>query len=55
MLWCGVVVVETRGSGEDEGVLAGVKLDAVVVLHFSQLACEVMIMVYNGVGEGYMV
>ena len=49
-----VVVAETGDSGEEEVVFASMELDTVVVLHRSQLACKVNIVVCGGVEDGSM-
>ena len=47
----GVVIVDPRDFVEEEVMSTGVKLENLFVLHCSQLACEVKIMVYDEFGE----
>ena len=51
----GVVIVDPRESGEEEGVSAGVKLANLFLLHCSRLVCEVKIMIYDEFGEVYVI
>lgn len=50
--YCGVVIVDPRRSGEEKGMLAGVEVDNIDMLHCSQLVCEVKIIVYDGSVRG---
>lgn len=49
-----MVVAEPGGSSDDKGVLAGMELKTVVIVHRSQLVYKVKIVVYNEVGDGGM-
>ena len=50
-----VVVTEPGGADEEERMSAGMELETIVMLHRSQLAYEVKIVVYNRVGDRGMI
>ena len=47
-----MIVAELCDSGEEESVLAGMELKNVVVLHRSQLAYEVKIVIQDRIWDG---